>query len=472
MKRSLIVITVVISVSLILAVIFIFPKRPEEIKKPEIREEKIPEFTLKIVCNKETRVLKTENILSMAYKEERIEQEVYRGIELRELCGDDGYRAVVRHREGSIELEKPEGLIVYSKNGEFLDGLNLLLPSGEETEGIESIEFIPRGRRMSDVLVSVVERVFSPPTEITAMITVEYDYECVLSAEICASDVSQSPKEYLWNQSTIMRFSEEPTRTADYTSINMQTWEKKFDEESSGEVKVEYEVVSKRENFEGNKESRIEETPSWAQQRYLKSEHVRDSRNGEIELIEVSNEIRELAESIVRDEDRIYYASELLYKWVVDNIEYKKDSDPYPKGAMHTLIDRVGDCDDMSALFISLARSLGIACYPVDGYVIKREGALPYAHTWASVIVPSDEGIFDALPVDPAFREFGVKGAQKIVIGFDPGSEDYLQKVYRAFRFTYENSDGTNGSAAIVAVANRYLDNKDPLYDVKRRIMI
>jgi transglutaminase-like putative cysteine protease len=471
-KKSLIVITVVIAVSLILAAIFMFPERPEEIKKPEIKEEKIPEFTLKIVCNRETRILKTEEILSMTYREEQIGKEVYRGIELRELCGDDGYRAVVRHREGSIELEKPEGLIVYSKNGEFLEGLNLLLPSGKEMEGIESIEFIPPGRRVSDVLVSVVERVFSPPTEITATITVNYDYESVLSAEIHVSDVSQSPREYLWNQSTIIRFSEDPTRTADYASINMQTWEKKFEEESSGGVNVEYEVVSKRENFEGNKEFRIEETPSWARQRYLKGEHVMDSGNNEIKLIEMNDEIRELAESIVKNEDRIYYASELLYNWVVDNIEYKKDTDPYPKGAARTLIDRVGDCDDMSALFISLARSLGIACYPVDGYVIKREGSLPYAHTWASVIVPSDEGIFDALPVDPAFREFGVKSAQKIVIGFDPGSEDYLQKVYRAFRFTYENSDGTNGSAAIVAVASRYLDNKDPLYDVKRRIMI
>jgi len=468
-KKSLIVITVVIAVSLILAAIFMFPERPEEIKKPEIKEEKIPEFTLKIVCNRETRMLNTEEILSMTHREEQIGREVYRGIELRELCDADRYSVVIGYMGGSIELEKPEGLIVYSKNGEFLEGLNLLLPSGEEIEGVESIEFIPPGRGLSDVIVSFVEKVFSPPTEVTATITVNYDYESVLSAEIHVSDVSESPTEYLWNQSTIIRYSEDPTRTADYTSINMQTWEKRFEEESSGSVNVEYEVVSKRIVFYGDRDSRIEETPSWARQRYLKGEHVMDSGNNEIKLIEMNDEIRELAESIVKNEGRIYYASELLYNWVVDNIEYKKDTDPYPKGAVNTLIDRVGDCDDMSALFISLARSLGIACYPVDGYVIKREGALPYAHTWASVIVPSEEGIFDALPVDPAFREFGVKSAQKIVIGFDPGSEDYLQKVYRAFRFTFENSDGTNGSAAIVAVANRYLDNKDPLYDVKKK---
>jgi len=120
-KKSLIVITVVIAVSLILAAIFMFPERPEEIKKPEIKEEKIPEFTLKIVCNRETRMLNTEEILSMTHREEQIGREVYRGIELRELCDADRYSVVIGYMGGSIELEKPEGLIVYSKNGEFLE---------------------------------------------------------------------------------------------------------------------------------------------------------------------------------------------------------------------------------------------------------------------------------------------------------------------------------------------------------------
>jgi transglutaminase-like putative cysteine protease len=316
-------------------------------------------------------------------------------------------------------------------------------------------------------------QLFSPATEITAVISVNYSYTDVLSFEVHSSNVSESPLEYLWGQKTVIKYSQKPSRSANYNgSIIIDSWEDKFREEETGSIQVGYEVVSRRATFEGNTEAEIEETPSWAQKRYLKSEYIDDGRNNQIKLIELNDDIKKLAVEIAGEEKRIYYASELLYNWVVKNVKYAVDNDPYPKGTMHTLIDRVGDCDDMSALFISLARSLGIACYPVDGYVIKREGALPYAHTWASVIVPSDEDIFDALPVDPAFREFGVKSAQKIVIGFDPGSEDYLQKVYRAFKFTYEDSDGTNGSAAIVAVANRYLDNKDPLYDVKKKSYI
>ncbi|MDY6984941.1 MAG: hypothetical protein SVE93_00810, partial [Candidatus Thermoplasmatota archaeon] len=105
-------------------------------------------------------------------------------------------------------------------------------------------------------------------------------------------------------------------------------------------------------------------------------------------------------------------------------------------------------------------------------YVINRAGDLPYAHTWIAVIVPGEERIFDALAIDPAFREFGFKSANKIVVGFDPGSSEYMQKAYRAFKFTYENNDGTNGSAAIVAVAKGYADDRDPLYDVKKRSMM
>jgi len=316
-------------------------------------------------------------------------------------------------------------------------------------------------------------QLFSPPTEITASINISYAYEDILSLELYVSDISNSPVEYVWDQSTAIRYTEVPTRTASYNStIEMHSWEKSFDGERSGTIRAEYVAVSRRASFEGDMEAGIEESPSWAKERYIKNVSIKNGRNEEIKLIEVNEEMQSLAESITESERRIYYASELIYEWIVDNIVYKVDDDPYPKGAMRTLKEGEGDCDDMSALFCSLARSIGIPCYMVDGYIIKREGALPYAHTWVGVIVPSEERIFDALPVDPAFREFGFKSANKIVTGFDPGSSEYVQKAYRAFKFTYENSDGTNGSAAIVAVASNYLDNKDPLYDIKKRSLI
>ncbi|MDY6985052.1 MAG: hypothetical protein SVE93_01420, partial [Candidatus Thermoplasmatota archaeon] len=154
-------------------------------------------------------------------------------------------------------------------------------------------------------------QLFSPPTEITASIDMAYTYENILSLELHVSDVSQSPIEYLWDQSTIMRYSESPTRTARYNSINMHTWEKSFDEESSGSIRVEYAVVSRRSSFEGDKEAKIEESPSWAKERYLKNESIVDSSNREIKLIEINEEMKSLAENITGDEERIYYASEI-----------------------------------------------------------------------------------------------------------------------------------------------------------------
>ncbi len=83
--------------------------------------------------------------------------------------------------------------------------------------------------------------------------------------------------------------SESLTRTASYDSINMHTWEKSFDEESSGSISVGYAVVSRRSSFEGDKEARIEESPSWARERYLKNESIIDSSNREIKLIEIND---------------------------------------------------------------------------------------------------------------------------------------------------------------------------------------
>lgn len=321
----------------------------------------------------------------------------------------------------------------------------------------------------ASVLAMTSAQLFSPINEITTSIEVTYAYEDILSLELHVSDVSRSPLEYLWNQSTKVAYSESPTRTANYPGIDMHTWEKSFDKESSGSIKVEYAVVSRRSSFQGSRDATIDDSPSWASDRFLKNESIRDSRNNIIKLIDLNDEIKNLSKNITRGERRTYYASQLIYQWVVDNIRYRVDDDPYPKGTMRTLKDREGDCDDMSALFCSLARSVGIPCYLVDGYVIERAGALPYAHTWAGVIVGGGRGIFDSLPVDPAFREFGTKAATKIAVGFDPGNDEYLQKAYRAFRFTYENSDGTNGGAAIVAVARMYADDRDPLYEIKKR---
>ena len=74
--------------------------------------------------------------------------------------------------------------------------------------------------------------------------------------------------------------------------------------------------------------------------------------------------------------------------------------------------------------------------------------------------------------MDPSLHEFGVKEARKIITGIDAGSEEYLQRIYRPFRYSYERDDGTNGSGSIVVVATKYINSNDPLYAVKKRSYI
>ncbi len=65
---------------------------------------------------------------------------------------------------------------------------------------------------------------------------------------------------------------------------------------------------------------------------------------------------------------------------------------------------RVGDCNEHTALYVAMARSLGIPARIATGLVSLR-GAF-YYHAWAEVYVRSSEQLGLWLPVDPTLNQF------------------------------------------------------------------
>ncbi len=81
--------------------------------------------------------------------------------------------------------------------------------------------------------------------------------------------------------------------------------------------------------------------------------------------IQVDDESRKLAESIVGSEENPILASRKLYDWVLNNVDYWV-KDPATKKASgvgsssYCLSTRTGNCTDFHALYTSLSRSAGI----------------------------------------------------------------------------------------------------------------
>lgn len=88
------------------------------------------------------------------------------------------------------------------------------------------------------------------------------------------------------------------------------------------------------------------------------------------EIADSSFEVRQMARSLVEGVDDLYLAVFQLADWVTNNIEYSLASmgQPATQSASQVLESKWGKCDELTSLFISLTRAIGIPARFVSGY--------------------------------------------------------------------------------------------------------
>ena len=94
--------------------------------------------------------------------------------------------------------------------------------------------------------------------------------------------------------------------------------------------------------------------------------------------------------------------AEKLVRYVNDYLE-KKPTVSLPS-ALEVLRTRVGDCNEHTALYVAMARALGLPSRIAVGLVFLR-GAF-YYHAWPEVYVAEGDGRGLWLPVDPTLNQF------------------------------------------------------------------
>jgi transglutaminase-like putative cysteine protease len=112
-------------------------------------------------------------------------------------------------------------------------------------------------------------------------------------------------------------------------------------------------------------------------------------------------DIKAAAESTVRGMSGTRGRAEALTRFV-NSALLKKPTVSLPS-AREVLRTRIGDCNEHTALFVAMARSIGIPARIAVGLVFVRGGF--YYHAWPEVYI--DEGARGVwLPVDPTFNQF------------------------------------------------------------------
>jgi len=125
----------------------------------------------------------------------------------------------------------------------------------------------------------------------------------------------------------------------------------------------------------------------------------------ESEKIDITQEIVDKATEIISGETDLYTAVFKIADWTRDNIEYDLNSIT-SKAVLESswvLENRQGVCDEITSLFISLLRSVGIPARFVSGSAYTN---LDYSfgnHGWAEVYFPD----YGWVPYDITFGEFG-----------------------------------------------------------------
>jgi len=207
-------------------------------------------------------------------------------------------------------------------------------------------------------------------------------------------------------------------------------------------------------------------------------------RQPDILIQPLSPVIRNLSLMIIRNASAgdAYSAVKSVYTWVTQNIRYptEKEAEAYraqawgiPRHALWTLRDRVGDCDEQTALFLSLVRSAGYPSWFSFGALYDPGQNEWGGHAWSTVYIPYYIGAGVNISVDTTNRQFAFLDTYRMTVWEDEtanetalddyysflqyepaspnatASEGYEPKSYVPSSDTVRIYDETNGKSAI-----------------------
>jgi len=142
--------------------------------------------------------------------------------------------------------------------------------------------------------------------------------------------------------------------------------------------------------------------------------------------------ISRLASNIVQGEDDYYKAVFKTAKWVKTNINYSLDTltaEAVQKSSW-VLEHREGVCDELTALFIALLRSVGVPARYLSGVAYTNWQNMNDwgPHAWAEVYFPITKDIGVWVPYDVTYGQFGYVDPTHLILRINDDSDSTSTK--------------------------------------------
>jgi hypothetical protein len=265
----------------------------------------------------------------------------------------------------TYRLPLPADGTTLSGDGEWFQDASLINASLQEIESIEVTNSHIRGQNNGSGYLIVPAETADFTAEASA--TMEIEYRAAVNVLFWTGDIAPDGEVYL--------------EVLYQVTTRAYQWEDEDGSEITGQ-----EIAAANS---GNV-SDIEATAAGASPPYDFDEILGrswDRGGGNWAIDPEDPDIFSLAETVAGDIDNVFEQVEAIFDWMAENIN-SSDGTVEIRTAAQVLEDRVGDCDEQSFLFISMARSLGIPSYIEVGLMTDSVRNIWIGHAWAKVVMP------------------------------------------------------------------------------------
>jgi transglutaminase-like putative cysteine protease len=131
-------------------------------------------------------------------------------------------------------------------------------------------------------------------------------------------------------------------------------------------------------------------------------------------IVQVNEAIKEQVDLIIGTEKEPFIIAFKLGEWINANIRYIKSGIEKPYAATSTFASRIGDCDEISILYLAMLRHVGIPARYVSGVASNNNNFM--FHAWIEAYFEGTNWV----PFDATFRQYGYtdQGHIKLNHGF------------------------------------------------------
>jgi len=207
----------------------------------------------------------------------------------------------------------------------------------------------------------------------------------------------------------------------------------------------------------------------------LVDQYTQAQSNDSITLINPEDEaIQIISTGIINSvgTNNAFLVAKELFKWLKQQTTYQthSDSNNNVQSASFTLQCRTGDCDDLSFLYISLCRSIGIPARFIKGILIEEDIGTP--HAWVEIFVGPGIGKEGWITVECAgvssnielevHQNFGIEQANYLRTFMDDGSDESMNISLTGFYSIYKTNRVIEAEA-FVQVHNYYVVKSNQL---------